>query len=200
MDGPDTSNLTDPTEREKALGAVNAKMFNTWVENLPFEQAYFEDVIKDPAGRVNQVQGQVNADLQQKVAQVPTMNPTGNLVAQDLSTPTAGTMSKAVTAGGQDVQLQRLAGGMDLLKMGAGEASTAQTGMSGLAKSAVDKAVAETESDWTEQAADTGAMASLAGGAVGGITAGMRPKTTTPAVVPKTSLVPGLPGPWRATP
>lgn len=183
MDGAE-SDLNQPTEREKGLAKVNAKMFNQWVKDLPFEDAYYEDIIKSPEARVAKVQGETNADVMQSVG-TGTPDPTRSVAAQDITPKVGGVMSKAMTNASEDVQMQRLAGAMDLTKMGMGDASTAQTAMTGMAKSAVDRAVSDSQADWQAEGANYGAVSSMVGGITGGVTAGMRKTpTTTPTPTP----------------
>ena len=170
--------LNAATEQQKAAAEVQAKSFNELVSGKPLEMAYIKDITADPASRTALVQGQTNADVMQKAGAMR-LNPNQGLAGQS-AVPVASVLSKAETNAGTNVNLQRLAGTMGLVKMGTGQASTAMTGMEGLAKQSTDKAINDAETSYQVHTATGNAIASgLSAAAYAGVKGLSTPTTNS---------------------
>ena len=183
-----------PTEQQKAAAEVQAKSYNEMVAGKPLEMAYIKDITADPAARTAIVQGQTNADVMQKMS-TARVNPNQGLAGQSAA-PVATVLGKAETNAGTNVNLQRLAGTMGLVKMGTGQASTAMTGIEGLAKQSTDKAINDAQTSYQVNTATGNAIASgLSAAAYGANKYFNAPKTNPsflnsiqPAAVPNYGL------------
>ncbi len=170
--------LNAPTEQQKTAAEVQAKSFNEMVAGKPLEMAYIKDITADPASRTALVQGQTNADVMQKMS--TKLNPNQGLAGQSAA-PVATVLSKAETNAGTNVNLQRLAGTMGIVKMGTGQASTAMTGMEGLAKQSTDKAINDAETSYQVHTATGNAIASGLSAAAYAGAKGLSTPSTDPA-------------------
>lgn len=135
--------VNEPTEDQKASAEVQAKAFNELVAGKPLEMAYIKDITAPVEGRTATIQGQVNADVMQKMGPAK-VNPNKGLAGQS-AVPATQVLSKAERNAATDANLQRIAGGMGIVQMGNGQASKAVTGMEGMARDSVNRAISDAE-------------------------------------------------------
>lgn len=158
------------TDDMRASAEVSAAQWNDYQTRFaPFEQKFMDDVTRDQAGTLNKIQGQTNADLQQKVA--ASSGPQAGFDPSRGSTVSASAVAKGLSAGFteaqkgvNDQQAQNLA---TVVGMGRGQAVDAVGTMSDLAASSGQAALTRSIADATESMNERGATMSLIGSGLG---------------------------------
>ena len=158
------------TEDMRASAEVSAAQWNDYQTRFaPFEQKFMDDVTRDSGNTLNTIKGQVNADLQQKVA--ASGGPTAGFDPSRGDGMSVTAVGKGLSAGFNaaqkgvgDQQVQNL---NTVVGMGRGQAVEAVGGLSDLAVSSGQTALTRSISDATESMNERGARMQLAGQALG---------------------------------
>lgn len=154
------------TEAQRASSEIALKNYNDYMETIrPVEDQFIADVTADPASREKAVAGQITADVAQKVG-TPVIDPNKGM-APGATAAVGNVLADAQVRGKQNVDAQRLTGEQAIVDMGMGKATTAQTGMSGLASQSVAGAVATQKNELESYNSTMAAGASGLGMAAG---------------------------------
>lgn len=158
------------TEDMRASAEVSSAQWNDYqIRFAPFEQRFMDDVTRDTGTTSKAIQGQVNADLQQKMA-----SKTGPVAGHDPSRggalPTTS-IAKGLSAGQTQalaaVENQKAQNLNTVVGLGRGQAVDAVSGMSDLAVSSGQTALSRAVSDATDSMNERGATMQLIGQGLG---------------------------------
>lgn len=158
------------TEDMRASAEVSAAQWNDYQQRYaPFEQKFANDVLRDSGLVERKVQGQVNADLQQKMA--TRQGPQAGLDPSRGQAVSSSALGRGLATGQVAAQIgagnQQVANLSTVVGMGRGQAVDAVGTMSDLAVSSGQAALTRNIADANESMNERGAWMQLAGQAMG---------------------------------